>query len=120
MRWISPLPALLLLILAIAPAAAAAPPDSDKADVTLEGEVRFTDLHRYIEAPFVVPPRTGRITVAFSTQGICSSSVRRFVSGTKNKLRPMSEPKTESRSLRLNWLPRVWIEAEESTRNRGS
>lgn len=67
MRRISPLLALLLLILVVGPAAAA--PDSDKADVTLEGEIRFTDLHHYIETPFVVPPGTGRITVAFSQDG---------------------------------------------------
>ena len=47
--------------------------------------------------------------------------MRRCDRGTKKRLRPMSEPKTERSSARLSWLlPRVWMEAEESMRKRGS
>ena len=67
MRWLLPLLALLLLAPAVD--AAAAESVSGKADVTLEGDVRFTDLHHYIEAPFTVPAGTGRLTVVFSHDG---------------------------------------------------
>ena len=61
------------------------------------------------------------MTVACRTQGICSRAMRRWDRGTKKRLRPMSEPKTERSSARLSWLlPRVWMEAEESMRKRGS
>ena len=69
MRWLFPLLALLLLAPAIDAAAAAIAPGPGKADVTLEGDVRFTDLHHYIEAPFTVPAGTGRLTVVVSQDG---------------------------------------------------
>ncbi len=73
MRWLFPPLALLLLALALGDAAAAAP-DPGKADVTLEGEVRFTDLRHYIAAPFVVPAGTGRITVILSHDGVANKT----------------------------------------------
>jgi hypothetical protein len=67
MRKLFPLLAALLLVLAVGDAAAAEDPGN--ADVTLEGDVRFTDLHHYIEAPFVVPAGTSRMTVVLSHDG---------------------------------------------------
>jgi hypothetical protein len=62
-----------------------------------------------------------RITVARSTQGICSRAARRFASGTVNRLWPTSPPKTESRSARVSWLlPMVWMADGDAMRKRGS
>ena len=51
-----------------------------------------------------------RITVAFSTHGIFSSCLRRWLKGTKKMLRPMSSPKTGRRSARVTSLrPEAWM-----------
>ena len=69
------IPPLALFLLALATGdAAAAQANAGQADVKLEGEVRFTDLHHYIEAPFIVPAGTDRITVVVSHDGAPSKT----------------------------------------------
>src|SRR5262249_17301160 len=39
------------------------------ADIVLEGEISYSDYHRYLEIPFTVPEGVSRLSVAFSHDG---------------------------------------------------
>ena len=62
------LPLLALFPLGIAAGGGAAA-DPGRGNVSLAGELRFTDLHHYVEAPFVVPAGTDRLTIVFAHNG---------------------------------------------------
>lgn len=59
----------LLALLTINGRAFAAEPSGASGDLTLTGEVRSSDLHHYIDLPFVVPAGVHRITVDFTQDG---------------------------------------------------
>lgn len=65
--WIT---AFLLFFLALSPALGQASKDSgpspSKPDLVLQGDVRGSQNHTYVEVPFRVPPRVHRVTIHFT------------------------------------------------------
>ncbi|HKD23735.1 MAG TPA: CehA/McbA family metallohydrolase [Rhizomicrobium sp.] len=61
----------LFVLMALVPAAHA----GTTPDLVLEGTVRPSDLHHYIERPFAVPPGVTRLTVEFARDGASERTV---------------------------------------------